>query len=270
MVVSITSQRLADTLHSATPNLFGSVLVCKPIDTYKNKEKAALYAAKFGTLYKEYSITGFTTLKNYENAVNNALERDEQEREFEVSDHKWAKPYKGSHIIIEHKTNGRLYLNIRLTKNAQGKSKWLDSKGKEYTYEEVEPFLKSPDRRETKRKSIAATAAHQGLEEEDSVQIRAIPLDTIKTLKYGGTVYKTVPETVGAVSTPVAVVAEPVKARTPILVSVYVLTEHNAGADPAALELAVVASLYAAELPDHDGIRMVTHAAINVEITENA
>jgi len=49
-------------------------------------------------------------------------------------------------------------------------------------------------------KSFKATAESQGLAVEDSVQVRAIPLDTIKKLVYGGNTYKVIPEPVGGVS----------------------------------------------------------------------
>ena len=70
--------------------------------------------------------------------------------------------------------------------------------GNEYSYEQIEKFLLSKDKRETKRKSIKATADHQGLSVEDSVQIRDIPFDTIVSLAYSKAIYEIVPEAQGA------------------------------------------------------------------------
>lgn len=195
--VTITPSRLAETLHSATPNLFGSILVRKQISLRKMFLVEAAEVVS-GALYKEYSIKRFATIKDYKTAVNNAKERSEQERLFEVSERKWGEHWNGSFLIITHK--GRFYLETRLTKQTIGKSRFIDSAGNVLSEDTLYPFLLARDRRDSKRKAIAATAARQGLTVECSVQIRDIPLDTIITLKYGGTEYSVIPEATGNVS----------------------------------------------------------------------
>lgn len=194
----VTPIALATTLCNATPNLFGAILVRKRLDIRKSEVANAHFK---GNLYKEYAIKGFATLRDYETAVNNAKERDEQERTFEVQERKWGTHWNGSPLIIVHK--GRLYLQVRLTKNTVSEATFKDSLGNEYAYEDIERYLLSADRRETKHKSKVATAERQGLEVEDSVQIRDIPIDTIVELAYMGERYAVMPEAVGSLSSPI-------------------------------------------------------------------
>lgn len=193
----VTHPQLAVITAHATPNLFGAIEVEKPITLRKSSVEEASEVIS-GTLYKRYTINGFATLKDYETAVNNSKERQGQEREFTVQERKWGEHWNGSPLVITH--NGRFYLQVRLTKNTVSKSVFVDEAGVEHDYESIESFLLAKDKRETKRKSIEATAEHQGLTVEESVQIRDIPFDTIKRLAYGGTVYEVIPQTVGEIT----------------------------------------------------------------------
>lgn len=203
--IHTTPSQLALSMLEAKPNLFGAVNVRKQIKLRKSAMADA--AEKFtGVLYKEYSIKGFATLKDYETAVNNAQERDGQERTFQVSERKWGRHWQGSEIVIEHK--GRLYMQIRTTKNSISESTFVDSAGNEYTYEEVEPFLLAGDKRDTKKRSREATAEKQGVSVEDSVKIFDIPFDTIVSLSYAKATYEVGAEAEGAMAALVSEVEE--------------------------------------------------------------
>jgi hypothetical protein len=199
MSKTVTPLDLALILLNAVPNLFGSILVRKKIDIRKSEVANASQNIK-GNLYKEYVIKGFATLKDYEVAVNNAKERNEQERSFDTQERKWGRHWQGSPIVIEH--NGRFYIQIRLTKKSIGQSVFVDSMGNKYEYEDIEKYLLSKDKRETKHRSKVATAERQGLEVEESVQVRDIPLDTIVSLAYAKEVYEVIPEAVGSKAVP--------------------------------------------------------------------
>lgn len=201
----VTERQMAEVMHLAIPNRFGSVSARKEIIPNSRKQALADEFLKGRKLYSEYSYYRMATMKDYGNAVNNAKERDGQERTFEPLPLKWGEHWVHngvtSPMVIIHKD--KFYLQIRVTKNTIKEGRYVLSDGTEVTYEEIEPFLKAGDKKETKAKSIQATADRQGVDKEDAVHPRSITMETITRLAYDGNVYGVIPEAIGAVSAPV-------------------------------------------------------------------
>jgi len=195
--IIITPSRLAIALLQMTANLIGAVYVRKPL---KLRVKLAEEIDRLfgGALYKVYSITSMQTLENFEKSVNNAKVRNGFDADYEMGERQWGRHWMGSPLVVVNNSEDRFYLHIRTNSNSAYKSAYIDANGVEHSYETVEPFLLSGDRKEAKERSRVATAERQGLDADQAVYPFDIPLDTITCLAYGGDRFEIVAEPQGA------------------------------------------------------------------------
>jgi hypothetical protein len=207
----VTSAQLADEMEPANPNLFGSVYCRKELELPKKNQAEADAMLAGGKLFKEYTMNGIATLKNYGVAVNNTRQRQGVDGEYVPKPRKWGQYREGSVVVLDHK--GRSYLALRITKNTKTKTVYMDADGNEFAYEEIEHLLGYGDKRSSKAKSDAKNAENQGVSVEESVRERDCAVDTILRLAYDGVVYRVVANADGgtsasdSVDTPVPVTA---------------------------------------------------------------
>lgn len=93
---------------------------------------------RFGTssVVKESELTVQINV-NYENSVNNRLEKVGEERSFESAGLNYGKFVDDSKCLLEH--NGKMQLRVYQTNSVLGKSaKYFKDNGEEFTEEEVE------------------------------------------------------------------------------------------------------------------------------------
>jgi len=205
----VTHDQLASEMETANPNLFGSIECRKELSIPKKNRQQADAMLAGGRLFKEYTMNGIATLKDFGNAVNNTRERNGLARDFTPQPRKWGVYRDGSVVVLDHK--GRSYLSLRITKNTKSKSVYKDADGNEFTYEQVEHLLGYDDKREKGERSDASNAERQGVSVEDSVRERDCAVDTVVRLAYANTVYRVVADTDGGttaldgVETPVTV-----------------------------------------------------------------
>lgn len=209
MEIHLPHAQLAERMLQATPNLFGAIKCRKVLDIPK-KNTETLNALFGGSIVKEWDIVNIATFRDYGVAVNNAKERDEQERDFTPQPRKWGQYVGNSHIVVENK--GFFYLAFRLNRNSIVTVRYFDGNGNPRTYEEVECVLGSGDKRETKEKSRQSSADRQGLSLEDSVKPMDTRTDHIVELAYGGDRYIVIPATEGGQSSENAPASVPVNA----------------------------------------------------------
>jgi len=92
----------------------------------------------FGMVWKHTKLNCFIGI-SYENCVNNQLDREEKETEFEAMPAGWGEYVPGT-CLVEHK--GNKYLPI-LAKAVVGDIVYRDDNGKVLTKEQVAPWLPS-------------------------------------------------------------------------------------------------------------------------------
>lgn len=170
--MKLNQTQVADMFNAEVKSVFVSIDTAQPVKCKKGSP-----AFTKATTYSNVML-----LSGYEKAVNNALARQGKEANFEAKPHKWATVYKDSPIVLKHEKKGSLYLNTRFPKNIKAETEYFDENGVQVTYEDVEPYMLSSEKKETKVKAKEAQTKAQGLEvsnvDQDAVKQAITDLET--------------------------------------------------------------------------------------------
>lgn len=158
----ITKRELIDIIS----NNKGCEAISIDIETHPRMKKIG---NPFEGVIKVCSLSGLIGF-NYENSVNNQLERENKERNFRAQERIWGKHYNPYFIIH----NDNFYLNIKV--QFASESKYFLN-GKEIKVEEILPYL------------YESKKPHTQDNLKNEIVVRTVKIDSIKRLRYKGEEY---------------------------------------------------------------------------------
>ena len=127
----------------------------------------------FGQITK-VSVMNVNINFDYENAVNNRLQKEGKSRDFQSAPRSWGTPIAGTPLVVKEGTPNT-YPNFRPIKTIE--VKYFHNDGREIAKSDLEPWL--PNR---------SGSSRQGTDE--TVQVRTVDVANIQSIKMRGQLYE--------------------------------------------------------------------------------